>query len=138
MSLWTAATLCTDADLTAYETRQPDAAKKVRGDSGDSAYDGKRALAKEEIASRLETRGINPDGLLRPAQLKRVAVFFELSLIFRDLAQRNDTVTAEKSAYYEGRAIEELDRISAQGLEYEKPTTTPVATVRMSVWMRRS
>lgn len=135
MSAWTEAALCVDADLTAYESRMPEAAKKVRGDSNASAYDGKRLLAKEEIEVRLEGRGIDVDGILRPAQFRRAAVFCELAMIYRDLAQRNDNVAGEKALYYEQRFDNEMERIA---VEYVDPGDTKPPVVRPQIWMRRS
>jgi len=135
MSAWTDATLCTDSDLTTYESRMPEAAKKVAGGSGQSAYDGKRAVAKDEIGARLERRGTDPDGLTRPAQLRRCAIFLELALIFRDMAQRNDNIAADKAAYYDTRADDELDGLA---LEWTDPGEAAVPTRRAHIWMRRS
>jgi hypothetical protein len=119
---WSTATLAQDSDLTRYESRMPDLAKKIVGPSGKSCYDGKRDIAKHRIANLLRARNMDLDGLQAPTQLADAAALLELSLIFRDMAWRNDAVAAEKAAYYEQTFQEEMDGIA---LDYEEPDVSP-------------
>jgi len=99
-SAWDAATLATDDDLTEQESRMPELAMKVVGEGGKSAYDGKRALAKRDIGTKLRKLGYHTDGITGPAQFNRCAVFLELAYVYRDLAVRNDKVSGEKADFY--------------------------------------
>lgn len=69
-----------------------------------TAYDGKRALAKSVIGQRLVRMGVTltdlTDEQLASVALSRAAAYKELALIYQDLADRNDTVSMEKSRHY--------------------------------------
>ncbi len=128
MSLFDDAVLCTDEDLAAVESRMPEQGKNVRNAStGLTAYDGKRALAKEAIAKFLRKRGLHPDGLLTPGQLKTAAVYKELALIYRDLGGKNDSIAWDKAKHYENQFDEEMSSLT---LDYDAslvPTGKPTA-----------
>lgn len=100
---WSTAVLATDADLTKYERKMPDLAVSFRGVSGSNAYDGKRELAKRDIGTRLVRMGLVLDDLTSGniTTLNQTAVYRELSLIFYDLADRNDTLSMDKAKRYE-------------------------------------
>ncbi len=100
---WTNANLAVDADLTAYERTMPEKAKSFKSLNGSTAYDGKRELAKRDIAARLVRMGVVLDDLTADniAALNRTATLRELCLIWFDLAERNDTVAMDKARRYE-------------------------------------
>lgn len=133
MSAWTDAALVTDADLTAQESRMPAQAQKIVAETGASAYDGKRALAKRDISSWLQRRKIQTSGIVDPSQFNRAATFLELSYIYRDLAQRNDTVAAQKAEFYYTQFSEEIEGLQ---FDYQEPETSPTAQSRPlpTVW----
>jgi hypothetical protein len=133
MSAWDDAALCTDADLTSQESRMPEIAQKGKSENGASAYDGKRALVKRDLESWMERRGVNPDALKRPAQLNRAAVFLELAYIYRDLAQRNDTVAAGKADYYQERFDEEIGGVRL-AIDAITPEAEQTVRVRPLMW----
>jgi hypothetical protein len=116
MSLFSDATLCSDADLSAQESRMPDAARAVRTPSGNTAYDGKIDLAKELIGKKLRKLRVFPDALTDPSQLKRAAVYKSLELCFRDMASRNDSVSWDKAKHYCGLFEDEMDTLQ---LDYD-------------------
>lgn len=97
---WTDAVLVTDADLTAWERNMPELAQKMKGPSGASAYDGKRALAKNRLAKVLLQKGITPDAIQDFSQLKDAATFLELELIFRDLSEKPESIASIKAEHY--------------------------------------
>jgi hypothetical protein len=134
--VWVDVTLATDDDLAALEPDMPGDARRVVGDSGLSAYDGKRGVAKERIEDWIRGRGFDPDGLTRPAQLKTPAVMLELSLIYQAMATRNESVYIDKAAVYQAQFADWMRNIS---LEYEEPSTsTAEAGTRMPIRMVRS
>ena len=100
---WSTAILAVDADLTKYERKMPDLATSFRGVNGSNAYDGKRELAKRDLATRLVRMGLVLDDLTESniTSLNQTAVYRELSLIFYDLADRNDTLSMDKAKRYE-------------------------------------
>jgi hypothetical protein len=123
---WSTTDLVTDADLTAQESRMPAQAKRSLSDEGATAYDGKRALVKRDIASWLQRRGMRLTGITDPTQFNRAATLLELSYIYRDMAQRNDTVSSQKAdAYYELYSQE----IEGLRFDYAAPAETDT-TVR--------
>ncbi len=138
MSLFDDTTLCQDSDLTDQESKMPDLAKRVRGANGKTAYDGKRALAKEIISKQLRKRGIHPDALTKPEQLKRAAVYKELELVYRDMADKNDSVSSDKANYYMKAFDDELDSLE---LDYDPslaPDTSQTIHVVSSIPLYRS
>ncbi|MBN9658633.1 MAG: hypothetical protein J0H49_10680 [Acidobacteria bacterium] len=66
-------------------------------------YEGKRALAKRDIGIRLVRMGVTLDSITdeQAAVLNPAATYKELALIFNDMADRNDTVSADKAKKYE-------------------------------------
>lgn len=117
MSLFDDATLAVDAALSAVESRMPEQGKAVKNPSTQlTAYDGKRALAKSEISKQLRKRGIHPDGLMTPSQLKHAAVLKELALIFRDMGAKNDSISFDKAKYYDQEFESELASLT---LDYD-------------------
>jgi hypothetical protein len=128
MSTFSTATLCTDEDLTAQESRQPAAAKAVKAPSGKTAYDGKIALAKEAVDKRLRKLGFHPDGILTPSQLLRAAVYKTLELMYRDMASRNDSVSWDKAKYYADSFEEEITTLSFDFDESMVPATPTVVS----------
>jgi hypothetical protein len=123
---WIDVILATDSDLSQYEPEMPEAAK-TPGKSGMSAYDGKRALAKREIEAILRRRGLNPDGILTPAQLVHAAVCLELSYIYRAMARKLEGVDTEKADYYRRSFENEIESVV---LDYSDPGEATTATVR--------
>jgi hypothetical protein len=121
---WADAVLATDADLTKWESRMPDAAKKITAPNGKTAYDGKREIAKSRIESILRSRGMDPDGVQDPTQLSDIASVLELSFIFADMAWRDDTNAADKSAYYRSLFDEEMGHLYLDYIEPTVPTDT--------------
>ena len=122
----TAVAPATDEDLTAWESRMPDLAKKARAPSGSSAYDGKRQLAKAFLAKQLIKRSVDLSVIADPGQLKDAAVFKELELMFRDLSQAPDDVAGKKAIYYAGLFDNELELVVLK-------STTPTETIRPSI-----
>lgn len=133
MSAWSEATLTTDADLTAQESRMPAQARKLVSETGASAYDGKRALAKRDIESWLQRRKIQFSGISDPAQFNRAATFLELSYIYRDMAQRNDTVAAQKAEFYYQAFSEEIEGLR---FDYSSPAEADTKTRPLPVMWR--
>jgi hypothetical protein len=105
MSLFTDATLCTDDDLTAWESKMPALANKT------GVYTGKRQLAKTFIEKQLIKRGISTDDIADLSQLKDSAVFKELELMFRDMSNDSTDVSSKKADYYAGLFDGELELI---------------------------
>jgi len=102
-----------DADLTMQESRMPALGKKISAiGTGSTAYDGKRALAKRDIGQWLFRRGYALSGIRDLTQFNRAAVYLELSYIYRDLATRNDEISADKAAYYLTQFGTEIESIS--------------------------
>ena len=128
MSLFSDATLCTDADLAAQESRQPAAAKAVRAPSGNTAYDGKIDLAKAKIESWLRKHNFHPAGILDPTQLTRAATYKSLELMYRDMASRNDSVSWDKAKYYGGLYDDEIDTVQ---LDFD-PSMVPTPTAAVA------
>jgi hypothetical protein len=118
---WAAATLATDADLTAQESRMPGLATQTVHPNGQTAFNGKRALAKRDIESWVKRQGISPDDLANVTQFNRLAVFMELAYIFRDMQHLNNQTAGEKADYYQGLMEDELKAIV---IEYT-PTKEP-------------
>jgi len=105
--------LISDADLTMQESRMPALGKKISAiGTGSTAYDGKRALAKRDIGQWLFRRGYALSGIRDLTQFNRAAVYLELSYIYRDLATRNDEISADKAAYYLTQFGTEIESIS--------------------------
>lgn len=130
---WINLVLTTDGDIRAVERKMPELAMRFKGESGASAYDGKRDLCKTDFFYRLKRMGIDfstipvPDrdkypswneaswtaaeteagkqpGYFSPyTVLNNAAVFHELELIYRDLSDRNDTVSTDKANLYADR-----------------------------------
>lgn len=100
---WSDAVLAVDSDLTAYERKMPDLAKSIKSpQNGAAAFDNKRTLAKRAIGQKLVRMDVDLDGLTADnlTALNEVAVFKELELIFRDMSDRNDSVSEAKAKYY--------------------------------------
>jgi hypothetical protein len=100
---WSEAVLAVDSDLTAYERKMPDLAKSIKSpQNGSTAYDNKRLLAKRAIGQRLVRMQLDLDSLTADniLALNEVAVFKELELIFRDMSDRNDSVSEAKAKHY--------------------------------------
>jgi len=135
MSAWDSATLTDDAALTEYESSFPEAPKKIKGEGGKTAYDGKRELAKAKIGRWLVRRGFELSGLTSPAQFATAATLLELSLTYRDMAKRNDAVSGQKAEYYEAEYIEEIEGLS---FAYDAPATTSQPFVRGTATLWRS
>jgi len=131
---WVDVVLASDDDLRDQESRMPEQAMAIQGRGGRAAYDGKRRIAKRDIESWLRRRGLDPDGLNQPTQLNVAAVYKELALIYRDMANRNDTVAMEKAEYYESQYDEELDGLA---LDYTAPTETPAVEWKFNIPLRR-
>lgn len=133
---WKNVNLATDEDISSQESRMPDAAKQVRSKGGFYAYDGKRDLAKRDIEAYLRRRNTDPNYLTDPTQLNRAAVFLELAYIYRDMANRNDTVSADKAKYYQERYEDEIETVL---LDYSPPSErAPSAVVRPDIALRRT
>jgi hypothetical protein len=100
---WIDRELATDADLTNYERRMPDQAKSFKGANGSNSFDGKRDLAKRDIATRLVRMGLVPDDLTDSdvVVLNKTAVFHELALIFHDLSDTKDSIAQVKAVRYD-------------------------------------
>jgi len=132
---WTEIVLATDEDLRNQESRMPEAARQTLSKGGFYAYDGKRDLAKADIGNYLRRRGTDPNYLLDPSQLNRAAVFLELAYIYRDLANRNDTVSAEKARVYQQFYDYEIENLF---LDSDAPAGSgPTTTIRPMIPMRR-
>jgi len=108
---WSTLTLATDADLTNWERNMPELGQKVKGPSGASAYDGKRTLAKNFIAKFLLKKSIDIDALADPTQLRDLATFKELELIYRDLSEKEGSIAHVKAEYYARLFEEEAELI---------------------------
>jgi len=136
VSDWSTIELATDADLSAQESRMPDAAKQTPSKGGFFAYNGKRALAKRDIEAVIRRRGWDPQFLTDPSQLNRAATFLELAYIYRDLSHRSDTVSAEKARYYTELYMGEIETVI---LSYS-PTTDADSGggVRLMIPFRRA
>lgn len=130
---WTALTLATDSDLSMYEPEMPNAAQ-TDGKSGQSAYDGKRTLAKRDIASALRRRGLDPDGIQNYTQLTHAAVCCELAYVYRALGRKLDSVDLEKAAYYQNAFETEMESVV---LDYEDPGTVEDPQSRPTVIFSR-
>lgn len=102
--MWTELILAIDADLTAQESRMPELSKAIkRPGSLSTPYEGKRSLSKRDIGTRLVRMGVTLDAITseQATALNQAATFKELALIFHDMADRNDTVSADKARKYE-------------------------------------
>lgn len=132
MPAWTDVVLCEDADLTAQESSMPDLAKSQTSGGGASRtpYDSKRALAKKQIESVIRRRGILPDSLLDPGELRQAAVYLELSLIFQDMGGRGEAIALDKSQLYRGLYEDEV-RDLVLSYNEDAPEPPAVAGVRM-------
>lgn len=114
--------LCTDADLTLQESRMPALAKKTLAiGTMKSAYDGKRAIAKRDLGQWIYRRGYELSGLLDLTEFNRSAVFLELSYIYRDMATRNDEISADKAAYYLSAFNTEIENVR---FDYQPPQSS--------------
>lgn len=137
MPLWSTVTLATDADLKQVESQMPELGQRTVNGAGKTAYDGKRQLTKDLIANWLGTKQFNPDYLASPAtELRFLAIFWELSLIYRDMAQRGDSVSAEKADYYLEQSKQQRDSLL---LTYEPPASGDNLPDRVPVmipWLR--
>lgn len=121
-------TLATDADLTQQDSAAIGLAKKiVDSTSQKSAYDGKRALAKRDIAAWLWRRGFQTDGIVDPWQFNRAATLLELAYIYQDLSRRNEGIANEKAAMY--RTMHEAE-IEGLRFDYQTPVT-PATNARV-------
>lgn len=118
---WADVVLVTDDDLTALEPDMPAIARSMVGDSGISAYDGKRSVAKRRIEDWIRGRGYDPDGLTRPSQLTDAAVNLELSLIYQAMVGRGESINVDKSAFYYNQFTGLMRDIT---VEYVAPATT--------------
>jgi len=74
-------------------------------------------------------RGYALSGLSTPAEFGRAATLLELSLIYRDMARRSDTVSTEKADYYETEYGDEIENLqftytgtTANETQKEKPS----------------
>ena len=117
---WSTAELCQDSDLTSFERNMPDRAKSIKSpQNGATAYDNKRLLAKRAIGLKLIRMGVDLDGLSDDnlLALNDVAVYKELELIYRDMSDRNDSVSQDKAKYYEQQYDESWqDAVIALGI----------------------
>jgi hypothetical protein len=112
---WSQLTLATDEDLTNVESRMPEMAKAVRNpQTGKTAFDGKRDLAKSAIYKRLVKKAIDPDSVTDATVLTSLAVYKELELIFRDMGSRNDSVSMDKASFYAGMFEDEMEYVLTQ------------------------
>lgn len=129
--------LCTDSDLKNWEVRMPEMGKSCTGPDGNTtAYDNKRALVKKRIGADLKRRQLDPTGLQDLTQLNDAATFLELSLIYRDLAFREDNSAGEKAAYYDKlyqKEMEDLQLLWTDPLpsDQETPSGIVFATSRL-------
>lgn len=130
---WSALTLAQDSDLSMYEPEMPTAAM-VDGKSGQSAYDGKRTLAKRDIANALKRRGLDPDGIQTASQLTHAAVCLELAYIYRALGRKLDSVDIEKANYYQQAYENEIETVL---LDYVDPGATETDQARPTVVFAR-
>ena len=105
MSLFDDTVLATDSDLTAWESKMPALAQKA------TCYTGKRQLAKTFLAKQLIKRGVDMAALTNPAQLKDAAVFKELELMFRDMAEKNESIATTKADHYARLFDDELELV---------------------------
>jgi hypothetical protein len=135
MSAWENAELTDDAALTEYESSFPEAAAKIKGASGATAYDGKRAIAKGKIGRWLVKKGFALEGILDPSQFSAAATLLELSLIYRDMAKKRDSVHGGIADYYWEEYKEEIESLS---FSYEAPATPPSGFVRSQTTIWRS
>jgi hypothetical protein len=111
--------LATDADLTQQDSVMPALAQRVvDSETGKDAYDGKRALAKRDIASWLWKREFDPAGVKFPWDFNRAATFLELAYIYSDMSRRNEGIANEKAALYRRLYEEEIESVKFQ---YEPP-----------------
>jgi hypothetical protein len=135
---WATVQLVQDSDLTAQESHMPAMAKALRTPEGISAYDGKRQLVKTDIEAWLRRRNMAPDFLVTPSQLTRAAVFLELSYIYSDMANRDESVAAMKAASYLKRYREELDTIALDYVENAPPVETNQPKYRPMIYLSRA
>ncbi len=129
---WDTAILASDANLTQFERRMPQMAMSIKGPAGASAYDGKRQAAKDQIRRDLRTAKVFVKDLTNFAELWRAATFLELSLIYFDMADRNDTLSFEKASFYRDEYKREfnqlvLDRTLEDDLT--NPLTSPLFSI---------
>jgi hypothetical protein len=108
---WDDAVLTTDANLTQFERRMPQLAMNIRGPAGASAYDGKRQAAKDQLRRDLRTSKVFVKDLTDFSELQRAATFLELSLIFFDMADRNDNLSFEKASFYRDEYKKEFSQL---------------------------
>jgi len=128
---WDDAILATDDNLTQFERRMPQLAMSITGPSGSTAYAGKRSAAKDQLRRDLRTSKIFVKDLTDFAELTRAATFLELSLIFFDMADRNDTVSFGKASFYRDEYKKEfsqlvLDRTLSPGVD---PVESPLYSI---------
>jgi hypothetical protein len=112
MAIWDDTELTVDAELTRFDRRMPQLAQSIKGPSGASAYDGKRQAAKDQLRRDLRSSEVLVADLQDLTQLQRAATFLELSLIYRDMADRNDTISSENASYYLDEYKSELNQLS--------------------------
>lgn len=122
---WADAILATDDDLSRWESRMPALALQVQAINGNTAYDGKRALAKDRIGSILRNRSMILDGIQDPTQLTSAAALLELSFIFQDMAWRDDALSADKARYYYDLFEQEMNNLY---LDYVEPAINGPST----------
>lgn len=135
MSAWDDAVLVVDDDLTQFESSMPQAAKKVRGESGASAYDNKRSLAKDMIGKWLVRRSYVLSGITNPtADFKRAATLLELSLIYRDMARKNDTFSEDKANYYKVEYETEIEGLTFAYTAPPAPVDSPFERGSATLW----
>jgi len=132
---WSTVVLAVDEDLTNLEPDMPALAQRNPGDSGITAYDGKRAVTKRRIEEWIRGRGLDPDGLTRTAQLNDAAVALELSLIYQAMASRNESVYLEKSEIYRQQYVGFMRDMA---LEYVNTRTASAPAERAPIRMIRS
>jgi hypothetical protein len=131
---WDDFQLCQDEDLTQVESRMPAQAKAMRSGMNASPYDGKRDLAKRVIATHLRKRGIDPEGVQTPDQLKLAAVYQELSLIYRDMSSRGDSNAEFKAELYASMYNDELEALH---IDYQAPMTPEPPRAFLGIPLRR-
>jgi hypothetical protein len=100
----------------------PELAKSTKGLSTNSAYDGKRELAKVKIGKWLERRRFSVSGVTVPSQFNLAATYLELSLIYEDLARKLEDPSSMKSARYAALFEDEIENLA---FDYVEPETGP-------------
>lgn len=129
--------LCVDADLTQQDSVMPALSQRVVDPSTlKSAYDGKRALVKRDIASWLTKRSYDLGGITFPWDFNRAATFLELAYIYEDMSRRNEGLANEKALRFRELYQTELESVSFQYSPPIIPDDRALSTIRTTatVW----